>query len=377
MAGIYLHIPFCKTRCIYCDFFTQTNRSHQKRFVNAACSELLLRKDYIAGEPVSTIYLGGGTPSLLDKADFDKLFATIYQYFRVDADAEITLEANPDDLSPDYIKLLRSLPFNRISIGIQSLNDGDLTYLCRRHSAQRAMEAVRDCRAAGFTNISIDLMYGLPHQTPETWATTLDKAIELNVQHISAYHLIYEEGTELYRLMQTGTVQEADEELSVQLFDILKNKLEQAGFIHYEISNFAQAACFSRHNSAYWLGNHYLGVGPSAHSYNGLSRSWNVASIEEYVHCIESGSILSEIEILTPSMQYNDFILTGLRTMWGINLDRLTERFGNSMATYCLQQAAKYIASGHIIEKNRQLTITNKGRLISDGIMSDLMSVSR
>jgi oxygen-independent coproporphyrinogen-3 oxidase len=343
--------------------------------VEAVCRELFLRKDYMGGEPVRTVYFGGGTPSLLDKESFDKLFAAVAQNFNVQKDAEITLEANPDDLDADYIRMLGALPFNRISIGLQSLNDNDLTFLRRRHSAQRAMDAVRDCQAAGFSNISIDLMYGLPNQTPDTWAATLDRAVALDVRHISAYHLTYEQRTELYRLLQAGTVAQADEELSAQLFSVLKEKLAQSGFIHYEISNFAREGCFSRHNSAYWSGEKYLGTGAAAHSYNGISRSWNAASVEDYLSGIESGVFPSETEMLTLAMQYNDFILTGLRTIWGVSLDCMAERFGDNMQAYCLQQAAKHIASGRMKEKNRRLTITAKGLLVSDSIMSDLMYV--
>ncbi|GAB6010928.1 radical SAM family heme chaperone HemW [Viscerimonas tarda] len=375
MAGIYIHIPFCKTRCIYCDFFTQTNLRYKRRFVDALCNELIIRKNYLNSEAVDTVYFGGGTPSQLEKDDFVKLFNAINENYAVQANAEISIEANPDDLDAGYINMLRSFPFNRISMGVQSLNDCDLEFLRRRHSAQKAVDAVKACQEAGFSNISIDLMYGLPGQTPESWKSSLDKAIALNVKHISAYHLIYEEETELYRLLQKGAIKQVDESLSVEMFAVLKEKLEQAGFIHYEISNFATEGFFSRHNSSYWSGEKYMGIGPAAHSYNGEARAWNIAAINEYMEAIESGSMPAETEVLSDTMRYNDFILTGMRTIWGISLDRLEKLFGTKMRDYCLQNASKYIETGYIINNDNRLTISTKGLLVSDGIMSDLMSV--
>ena len=375
MAGIYIHIPFCKTRCIYCDFFTQTDASLKRGVVDALCKELSLQKELLDNEKINTVYFGGGTPSLLSESDFKQLFETIEKNYEILPDAEITIEANPDDLSNHYIGMLRALPFNRISIGIQSLNNSDLKRLCRRHSAQQAINVVVNCQKAGFINISVDLMYGLPNQTLKSWSSTLDKAISLNVQHISAYHLIYEDGTELHQLLQKKLIEQANENISSEMFSVLKEKLAQAGFIHYEISNFGKNEYFSRHNSSYWFGEKYLGIGPSAHSYNGISRTWNIASIEEYIESINAGEIPAEKEILDESMQYNDFVLTGMRTMWGINLEKLESLFGTKMLDYCLQNALKHLEKGYIIRRNNYLTISDKGLLISDGIMSDLMYI--
>lgn len=375
MAGIYIHVPYCKIRCIYCDFFTQTNMDSKPSFVKALCGEIGLRKDYLNDESISTIYFGGGTPSQLAKEDFEAIFKTIYETFEVNADAEITIEANPDDLKDGYIETLRQLPFNRISIGIQSFNDKELKFLNRRHSAQRARDAVKNCQKAGFENISIDLMYGLPDQTMETWKSNLAEAIALNVQHISSYHLIYEEGTKLYTFLQTGKVKSVEEELSVDMFSEMIDRLGKAGFQHYEISNFAKEGLYSKHNSSYWTGAKYLGLGPSAHSFDGTQRAFNVLSISKYATAIEKGETPIEIETLDEKTRYNDFIITGLRTMWGVDLNRLEQLFGKEMLDYCLKNIQKYVDSDKVIIKDNRITLSRDGIFLSDGIMSDLMYV--
>nr|HMM18995.1 radical SAM family heme chaperone HemW [Petrimonas sp.] len=291
---------------------------------------------------------------------------TLFSLFSIEEDAEITLEANPDDLSEGYTHLLQELPFNRISMGIQSFDDGELKFLSRRHSGRQAIQAVKLCRQAGFENISIDLMYGLPGQTPGMWEKNLRQACELDVQHISAYHLIYEKQTKLYALLQKGSVRPVTDEASTEMFSILIDTLAQNGFEHYEISNFAKDKKYSVHNTSYWKNEKYIGLGPSAHSYNGKSRSWNVASLEKYITEIQSGRLLQETEKLNSVQKYNEFILTGLRTMWGVNLNLLKEEFGQELLDYCLQNARKFIREGLII---------SKGIFISDGIMSELMRV--
>ena len=279
MAGIYIHIPFCKTRCVYCDFYKETDENQIKVFTEALCTEAALRKNEVT-EPVKTVYFGGGTPSRLDNQAFGEIFETLFSHFPIEEDAEITLEANPDDLSEEYIHLLRKLPFNRISIGIQSFDDGELKFLSRRHSARQAIQAVKLCRQAGFENISIDLMYGLPGQTPGMWEKSLRQACELDVWHISAYHLIYEKQTRLYALLQKGSVRPVTDEASTEMFSMLIDTLAQNGFEHYEISNFAKSKKYSIHNTSYWKNEKYIGLGPSAHSYDGENRSWNIASLE-------------------------------------------------------------------------------------------------
>jgi len=375
MAGIYIHVPFCKTRCIYCDFFTQTDLGLRSPYTEAICNELRLRKDYLGNETVKTIYFGGGTPSQLTIDDFVRIFESINSNFSVAANTEITLEANPDDLNKDFIDQLQALPFNRISIGIQSFDDNDLTFLNRRHSSAKAKEVVTLCQNAGFENISIDLMYGLPNQTIELWKKNLENAVSLNIQHISSYHLIYEDGTKLYDLLRKGKIKDVNEELSVELFSLMKTTFENAGFIHYEISNFAKEGFVSKHNSSYWKGDKYLGLGPAAHSYNGESRSWNIASIPLYIKTIEDGTPSFETEILSDSMRYNDYVLTRMRTMWGINSEELEGLFGNKMSDYFTKNIKKHIANGNIKNNNNHFTISEKGLLVSDGIMSDLMYI--
>lgn len=376
MAGIYIHVPFCKTRCIYCDFYTRTDMSPKYDYVSALCEEIKLRKNYIGDEDVKTVYFGGGTPSQLSESDFLRIFETLHHEFRIAPDAEITMEANPDDLSPQYLATLKEkLPFNRLSIGIQSFDDEELKFLKRRHSADKAKEAVRICQSLGYDNISIDLMYGLPNQTMQIWERNLEEAIALDVQHISSYHLIYEQGTRLYRLFKMGDVNPVDENLSVDMFSRMIEKLTAAGFDHYEISNFARHGLYSKHNSSYWLGKKYLGLGPAAHSYDGQNRSWNVASISKYIEGIRAENLNLEIEVLDENTRYNDFILTGMRTKWGVNLSDLESLFGTKMKVFCLKNARKYLDQGFLTEKDNILKLTRQGIFISDGIMSDLMWV--
>ncbi|MEG1587164.1 MAG: radical SAM family heme chaperone HemW, partial [Bacteroidales bacterium] len=269
MAGIYIHIPFCKTRCLYCDFFSNTRMDKKNAFIATLCKEIENRKTYLGDATIKTLYFGGGTPSQLEEADFRQIFTTLKNCFDLSQCHEITLEANPDDLSESYIAMLRTLPFNRISIGIQSFSDRDLKFLNRRHDAQQAIRAVNNCKQAGFDNISIDLMYGLPGQTPDEWEKNLETALSLNIQHISSYHLIYEEGTALYRLLERGKVNPVDEESSLQMFRTLIDTLRKKGFVQYEISNFARDERYSMHNTSYWTGDKYLGLGPGAHSFDG------------------------------------------------------------------------------------------------------------
>ena len=318
MAGIYLHIPFCKRRCIYCDFFSTTENDKKSTYVQALSKELELRKDYLDGEIIDTIYFGGGTPSQLEEKDFIQLFETIYRIYTVNPEAEITLEANPDDLTPEYIAMLRTLPFNRLSMGIQTFKEDTLRLLHRRHTAAQAQQAYQHCREAGFQNISIDLMYGLPGETLEDWQKDLQTALQMRPEHISAYHLIYEEGTPLWNLKEAHQVEETDEDLSVSLFKELIHTLKSNGYEHYEISNFCRPGFHSRHNSSYWTGKKYLGCGPSAHSYDGTSRQWNVASLSLYIQGIQEGTPYQEKEELDLYTRYNDFIITRLRTVYGI-----------------------------------------------------------
>lgn len=375
MAGIYIHIPFCKRRCIYCDFFSSTQNEKKKQYVQAVCRELELRKDYLKGEEIETIYLGGGTPSQLSKEELEEIFTYIYKVYTVNADAEITLESNPDDLTSEYVTMLRQLPINRISMGIQTFQEETLKILHRRHTASQAIEAFQRCREAGFQNISIDLMYGLPGESLSDWEEDLQQAIRLHPEHISAYHLIYEEGTVLWNLREQHQVEEADEELSVMFFRTLIDRLTEAGYQHYEISNFCRPGLHSRHNSSYWTGKNYLGCGPSAHSYNGISRQWNIASLEKYIEGINTHTPNHEIEELDLHTRYNDFVITSIRTCWGMSLSHLRSEYGEELYHYCLRMAKPYIEQGMLERKEDTLRLTREGIFISDGIMSDLLWV--
>ena len=375
MAGIYLHIPFCKTRCIYCDFYSTTRSELKTHYVHTLCRELEMRKEYLKGEPVKTIYFGGGTPSQLEEADFKHIFETIRENYGMEHCREITLEANPDDLSQEYLKMLSSLPFNRISMGIQTFDDTTLQLLKRRHSSQTAVEAVRRCREAGFQNISIDLIYGLPGETKERWVNDLRQAIRLDVEHISAYHLTYEEDTPIYNMLKQHQIEEVDEDSSLQFFTLLIEHLQNAGYEHYEISNFCLPGFHSRHNSSYWTEKKYLGCGPSAHSYNGTSRQWNVASLNEYIRGISNGNPTFEVEELDLYTRYNDFVITHIRTQWGMPLPKLRKQYGEELYKYCLRMATPHLQQGTLEIKNDTLKLTRKGVFISDGIMSDMLWV--
>lgn len=375
MAGIYMHIPFCKTRCIYCDFYSTTRSELKEQYADALCKELEMRQNYLGGEPVETIYFGGGTPSQLGKENFEKIFATLRRVYGMEQCKEITLEANPDDLRPEYLEMLSSLPFNRISMGIQTFDDATLKLLRRRHNATQAIQAVKDCRQYGFRNISIDLIYGLPGENAGRWAKDLRQAIDLHPEHISAYHLTYEEGTPIYNMLQQHRVTEVDEESSVRFFTMLTDELQAAGYEHYEISNFCRPGMYSCHNTSYWKGVKYLGCGPSAHSFNGESREWNDASIDRYMAGIESGNRPFEKEERNKATRYNEFVITAIRTKWGIPLDRLRQEHGEQLYAYCLETARPHLAGGRLEICDGALRLTRQGIFVSDGIMSDLLWV--
>ena len=375
MAGIYLHIPFCKTRCIYCDFYSTTRDDLKRRYVRALCRELRLRRDYLQGAPVETVYFGGGTPSQLDEEDFADIFRTLQETHGLENAVEITLEANPDDLTEACVDTLRRFPFNRISMGVQTFDDSLLHLLRRRHTARQAIEAVERCRRAGFRNLSIDLIYGLPGETEETWQHDLEEAIRLRPEHISAYHLTYEEGTPLHRLLQAHRVREADEDLSLRLFTRLTGTLRLAGYVHYEISNFCLPGHHARHNTAYWQGVPYLGCGPSAHSFDTRSREWNLASLEGYIAGLENGQRPHERETLSPDTRYNEYVMTGLRTVWGISTDKILQDFGPGRLRYLREMATPHLKRGKLTEKDGHIRLTRQGIFVSDDILSDLMYV--
>jgi oxygen-independent coproporphyrinogen-3 oxidase len=336
---------------------------------------LELRKDYLEGEAIETIYWGGGTPSLLQAGDFEMVFNAINRLFGTSSCREITIEANPDDMTGEYLASLQRLPFNRISIGVQSFNDNELRLLNRRHTAEQALDAIARCQKAGYSNLSIDLIYGLPGQTPEIWDDNLSQALRLNLPHLSAYHLSYEEGTAMYQQLNEGLMEPVSEETSLLLFDRLTEKLEAAGYLHYEISNFCRPGCFSRHNTAYWTDRNYLGIGPAAHSYNHHSRQWNIASLPEYIEGIANGRPAIEKEVINNKTRYNEYLMTRLRTMWGIDLVTFLEIFGKKQTNYLLQQATPYLQNGLMEKDENNLRITKKGYFTADGIIRDLMTL--
>ena len=375
MAGIYIHIPFCKQRCTYCDFYTEVAPQFIPVLIDSIVRELNIRKDYLQNSPINTIYFGGGTPSILSNEQFLLIFEAIYRLFTVAEDAEITFEANPDDLTPGFLTSLQALPFNRISIGIQSFDDKDLKRINRRHTSKQAVEAVKNAQKAGFGNISIDLIYGLPFQTLEAWGDQLDMALSLNIQHISAYGLTYEEGTELWKQRENGEIEVVDDLVMNEMYLLLLDKIKTKGFEAYEISNFALPGYQSRHNSAYWKQEPYLGIGPSAHSYDIVSRQWNIASITDYIKAINSGSDFYEREELSLNDRYNDFVMVSLRTSEGLDVKTMEKEFGQELAEYCLQNIKTFMDSEQVYYSEGKLRLTAEGIHISNLILIQLMKV--
>ncbi len=339
--------------------------------------EIANRKDELQSDLVTTIYLGGGTPSVLVIDELKALLAVIFDNYSVSKQAEITLEANPDDLSQAYLSALRETGFNRLSMGVQSFTESDLKLMNRRHGVLSAIQSVKWAKSAGFSNISIDLIYGLPNQSLADWEHNIQVALELGVQHISAYHLTYHEGTVFYDRLKKGTLKEAPDELSLQQFQLLIDKLTEAGFEQYEISNFARPGYYSGHNSSYWKNKKYLGFGPSAHSYDLKTRRWNVASIGNYLDQIESGQVYWENEILSEQDHYNDYIITSLRTIWGISENTVKDEFSAEYLRHFQEVKAKLLPTGWLVVKNDQVTLSREGLFVSDQIMADFMLVDQ
>lgn len=378
MSAFYLHIPYCKSRCIYCDFYTTASQRGYSSFVEALCGEIVLRSASWKEVEMQTIYIGGGTPSQLSVDELRHIFDTIYQHYHIAPTAEITLEANPDDLTEAYVKAMRQhLPVNRISMGLQTFDDGLLHLLNRRHTAQEAEQAVHRLIDYGYDNLSIDLIYGLPNQTLADWQADVKRALALPIQHLSAYALIYEPGTPLMRMKEKGLVQEADDALSLSMFQHLIAATAEAGLQQYEISNFARLNYHSRHNSTYWQGQPYLACGPSAHGYDGVRRYYNTPRLASYIKArgdVE-GAGLQRIEVLTKDERYNDFVLTRLRTMAGLDTEALTATFGTEYQAYLLQEALPHLQRGYLVQEGATLRFTREGIFLSDAIMADLMRV--
>jgi oxygen-independent coproporphyrinogen-3 oxidase len=372
MSGIYIHIPFCKRKCYYCNFYSQVSLKYKDRFLDALKEEIYRRKSYLNGNHVESIYLGGGTPSVLQIPEIKSILEEIRKYFILAENTEITLEANPDDLDPGILRDYRSIGINRLSIGVQSFFDHDLQYLNRLHSGLRAEESVLQAKEAGFSNISIDLIYGIPTLTPEKWRKNLEKAYSLEVPHISAYSLTVEPKTALDQLIRKMKLPGPLEEDILNHFRILLRMMKEQEFEHYEISNFCKKNYYSKHNSMYWDGTPYIGLGPSAHSYNGTSRQWNISNLVEYIDQINRNEIFFESEELTSTQKYNEYVMVSLRTMWGCDLNLIRDRFGEEPAVYFSGLAARYLISGEMIQKSGIYYLTDEGKLFADGIASNL-----
>ena len=385
MAGLYIHIPFCKSRCIYCGFYSTTQTNLKQKYVDSLCGEIKLRAEEISNSKnkknfgsfvnnkllIDTIYFGGGTPSQLEENQLIQLFNNINDKFAISPSAEITIECNPDDITVDYSKVLSNLPINRVSLGVQTFNEEQLKFIRRRHDKNAILYAVERLRQAGIGNISIDLMYGFPGETIDDWEYDIKNALSLNIEHISAYSLMYEEGTPLHHLLKQGIIKETDEDNSYNMYNILTDRLKDAGYEHYEISNFAIKGFHSRHNSSYWEGIPYIGIGASAHSYDIYTRQWNVSDVETYINSIENGCIPMEFELIDEDTRYNDSITTSLRTSKGLDISSLSYKHRK----FCLDCAADFIKQGYVEIINNRLRITKNGLFISDMIMSELMFI--
>ena len=376
MAGLYIHIPFCAQKCIYCDFMSGTNLSLREQFINALIAEMDCYLDFFKEDKIRTIYFGGGTPSLLSVEELKRIYDAITQRWDVSAVEEFTIECNPDDLSEKYLLQLRSLPINRLSIGVQSFCDDELRWLNRSHTAEEAFDAVKRAQKVGFENITIDLMFALPIQTIESLNYTLNRALDLGVQHISAYSLMFEPDSKITKLMELNRLEPLDEDIAADMFDLLSKRLIEAGYEQYEISNYAKSNFHSRHNSGYWHGMRYLGLGPSAHSFDGENRWSNVAHTIKYIDLVRNEELgIRNEELLNMDERFNELVFTALRTKIGVDLVELRGRFGDNRCDRLLRQAQKYVDSGRMKVEDNRLCLTRDGIYISDSIISDFMIV--
>jgi len=373
MAGIYIHIPFCKQACYYCNFHFSTNRQLMPGMMDAIIGEAVIRKDYLQ-EKIETIYFGGGTPSLIQIADLEKIISALKTSFQISNSVEITLESNPDDISEVNLIAWKKAGITRLSIGIQSFNDNDLSWMNRAHTAAEAENSLK-IATWHFKNITIDLIYGSPTLTDAQWEKNVKQALSYHIPHLSCYALTVESKTALSAMIEKHKKENIDTNKQAHHFDLMVNWLEEAGYEHYEISNFALPGFRSQHNCSYWNGKHYLGIGPSAHSFNGISRQWNVANNALYIKSIVNGQPDFEIENLTASQQLNEYIMTGLRTIEGISIPYITKHWNSLAATKLEQSALKWLSTEHISEKEGILTLTGKGKFLADGIAADLFQL--
>ena len=375
MAGIYIHIPFCKQKCSYCDFHFSTNLQHKSNLIQAINKELEIRKDEIS-TPLETIYFGGGTPSILSEIELESIFETIYKNYSTKNLKEITLEANPDDLNKEKLNFLKSTPINRFSIGVQSFFEEDLKLMNRAHNAQEAETSIKLAQDFGFENITIDLIYGSTTTTNEMWKQNLQKAIELNVPHISSYALTVEEKTILDHQIKKGITKPVDEDRQNEQFQLLVDTLTSNDFIQYEISNFGKEDYFSLHNSNYWKGIHYLGIGPSAHSYNGKTRAWNIANNSKYIQAINENNLPQEIEVLNEVEKFNEMIMIGLRTIYGIDLNRINSEFSQALVNSFHEELNQLINENLVEKKENKIILKPEAKFFADGIASRLFYIN-
>jgi oxygen-independent coproporphyrinogen-3 oxidase len=372
MAGIYIHIPFCRQKCHYCDFHFAVSQRQIPDMVTAIAKEIALRKDELT-VPIRTLYFGGGTPSMLSKKQLHILFDTLHKHFNLSDLQEVTLEANPDDISVEYLKMLQSTPVNRLSIGVQSFYDDELQWMNRSHKAQQAITSIKMAQDMGFSNLNMDLIYGIPISNTQKWEQNIETFLSLDIPHLSAYALTVEPKTALEHFIQKAKTQPPDEEQALKEFRLLSRKLRQKGYQHYELSNFSLPDKYSNHNTSYWQGKPYLGLGPSAHSYDGKVRSWNVANNAQYLKAIAQNKFPNEIEHLTENQRYNEYLLTGLRTMWGVSLDKIEREFGGKYTEDLLKKIQKHIDLGNVSYKNKtQLLLTEQAWFVMDAILTDL-----
>jgi oxygen-independent coproporphyrinogen-3 oxidase len=375
MAGIYIHIPFCKQACFYCDFHFSTSLKKKEEMLVSLVKEIKLRKEELKGAIIETIYFGGGTPSVLSTEEIRGLIAAVYLNFEVIENPEITLEANPDDLSEEKLIALSKSPINRLSIGVQSFFEKDLKLMNRAHNAAEAKKSLA-LATRYFDNISLDLIYGIPGCTNEEWRTNIKTALSFGIPHISSYALVVEPYTALKTMIEKGKIKNVDDTKTQQQFQILTKELATAGFIHYELSSFGKEGFFGKNNSAYWFGVAYLGIGPSAHSFDGKQRSWNVKNNVKYIKAIQENALLIERETLSLTDRYNEFVMTGLRTMWGVSLDKIKDNFGEKYLNYLEKQSKKHIEEALLFVENGTLKTREKGWFLVDGIAADLFMLN-
>ncbi len=372
MAGLYIHIPFCESRCAYCDFFSTTQKESIPSYIYALETEIVQKKEWLKGETIDTIYFGGGTPSTLERKYLMLLLDQIKRCFTLNPYAEITIEVNPDDISKKYVQTLFDLKFNRVSIGIQSLNNDILKLIGRRHSSKQAINAVRNFLEVGFKNISIDLIYGIPGQTTESFIDDIYRVLSLDVTHISTYHLSYKKDTKMARLKKQGKITPISENSSRTMYDTLCRIMRESGFVHYEISSFCKPGMVSKHNSNYWNGTNYLGVGAGAHSYNGEKRCWNISNLDLYIEGIIEGKRVTQEESLSCKDRMNEMLMLSLRTLKGLDMDLFVSKFGDKSGKSIMINAEKYINAGSLLIDKGVLKFTEQDLFVSDNIISDL-----